>query len=103
MDRPTRSIDELLLQVKLGSSIASIHTRSLTTTTNTTKTTINKQGGHPTHAFFVASGPRHQSQCGRAGPVMMKAAHTLYDFPVSNNGGRCRVVIYDKGVQDKFE
>jgi hypothetical protein len=26
---------------------------------------------------------------------------TLYDFPVSNNGGRCRVVIYDKGLQDK--
>ncbi|GAB5032796.1 glutathione s-transferase [Nannochloropsis oceanica] len=28
---------------------------------------------------------------------------TLYDFPVSNNGGRCRVVIYDKGIQDKIE
>lgn len=27
---------------------------------------------------------------------------TLYDFPISNNGGRVRVVIYDKGIQDRI-
>lgn len=27
---------------------------------------------------------------------------TLYDFAISNNGGRVRVVIYDKGIQDRI-
>ena len=25
----------------------------------------------------------------------------LYDMPVSNNGARCRVIIYKKGIEDK--
>jgi len=94
---------ELLLQVKLGIVHCLDPHQKLDNNHQHNKKPTNKQGGHPTHAFFVASGPRHESQCGRVGPVVMKAAHTLYDFPVSNNGGRCRVVIYDKRVQDKFE
>lgn len=25
----------------------------------------------------------------------------LYDMPVSNNGARCRIIIYKKGIEDK--
>ena len=57
----------------------------------------------PAHAFVPAAHSTAARVRARPTTVAMAAAHTLYDFPVSNNGGRCRVVIYDKGVQDQFE
>jgi hypothetical protein len=32
-------------------------------------------------------------------PTAMKQ-HTLYDVPVSNNGARCRLILYKKGIDD---
>jgi hypothetical protein len=105
---------DLWLQVKLGSSPPqrSIDTPYPTTTQPIrSKSNPPQQSGQPTHAFIAranrpsaalsaSSSPPHHR-----GPTTttMKAAHTFYDFPVSNNGGRCRVVIYDKGIQDQFE
>lgn len=66
-----------------------------------------QQGGHSAQAFLAArpavSTAPARSAARATTTTTMAAAHTLYDFPVSNNGGRCRVVIYDKGVQDQFE
>lgn len=93
----------LLLVLVSEKSIAIPSTHPLHKQTHTMHGNPSKQvAQHPTHAFaFLTARP---STSPRARPLsMMAAAHTLYDFPVSNNGGRCRVVIYDKGVQDQFE
>jgi len=60
----------------------------------------------PALAFFTpAANPStlRRTSTSRSSRTSMAAGKdaTLYDFPVSNNGGRCRVVIYDKGIQDK--
>ena len=33
----------------------------------------------------------------------MGAKPVLYDMPVSNNGARCRIIIYKKGIEDKID
>ena len=33
----------------------------------------------------------------------MAAKQGLYDIPVSNNGARCRIAIYAKGLEDKID
>lgn len=59
----------------------------------------------PALAFFTPSTTLSTLRCtsSSSSRTTMAAGKdaTLYDFPVSNNGGRCRVVIYDKGIQDK--
>ena len=40
---------------------------------------------------------------GGASTVRMAEKPVLYDLPVSNNGARCRIVIYKKGIEDKVE
>ena len=34
---------------------------------------------------------------------MIVDTQTLYDMPVSNNGARCRMIIYYKAVEDKVD
>jgi hypothetical protein len=40
---------------------------------------------------------------GGASPLMMAQKPVLYDMPVSNNGARCRIVIYKKGIEDQID
>lgn len=49
----------------------------------------------------MASVCQRRGRSGR-GPAAPRAANTLYDVPVSNNGARCRIVIYGKGLEDQI-
>lgn len=67
------------------------------------RATAALQGLGGTSSFLLAA-PRASSSRVSAGRSMQCSTDgTLYDFPISNNGGRVRVVIYDKGLQDRIK
>lgn len=57
-----------------------------------------------THAFAVVGGKGKGSSSlqkqRRESIVKLAAKHTIYDFPVSNNGARCRIILDKKGIPE---
>ena len=44
---------------------------------------------------------RTSAKAARGLALNMAAKPVLYDMPVSNNGARCRLIIYKKGIEDR--
>lgn len=44
---------------------------------------------------------RTSAKAARELALNMAAKPVLYDMPVSNNGARCRLIIYKKGIEDR--